>query len=320
MLAHCGLAGPWQQLHGEAFGDQDVACSHAMSISAVLGEARTVETPAGTIGYRESGTGSPVVFVHGVGVNGDLWRNVAPALAGEHRCIVPDLPFGSHTNPLRPDADLSLPGMARIVADFIAALGLDDVAIVANDTGGAVSQWLVGHHPERIERLVLTSCDAFEKFPPTPQRYLEVTARSRALMWLVGWTVQFRFVQRLPTAYGWVTRKAVDPEIMRSYTTPIRTIAGVRRDLQRLLLAVDTRDTFEAAESLRGVDRPALVLWADGDKIFPREHGRRLAELLPQGRFELVADSRTFIPEDQPERLAARVREFLAERQPAQAR
>jgi pimeloyl-ACP methyl ester carboxylesterase len=283
-----------------------------MSVSAVLGEPRSIDTRAGTIDYRESGSGPPIVFVHGVGVNGDLWRHVAPSLASEYRCIVPDLPFGAHSRPLRADADLSLPGMARIVADFVANLGLEDVAIVANDTGGAVAQWLVGHHAERIGSLVLTSCDAFEKFPPTPQRYLELAARARALMWVVGWTVRFRFVQRLPTAYGWVTERPVDPAIMRSYTTPIRTSPGVRRDLQRLLLAVDTRYTFAAAESLRSFDKPALVLWADGDKIFPRAHGRRLAELLPRGRFELVAGSRTFIPEDQPARLVDAVRGFLS--------
>ena len=284
-----------------------------MSVSDALGERRTVETPAGTIEYRERGSGSPVVFIHGVGVNGDLWRRVAPQLAGEHRCVVPDLPWGAHSLPLRPDADLSLPGMARIVADFMAALELHDVTIVANDTGGAVAQSLVGRHPERIGRLVLTSCDAFEKFPPTPQRYLEFTARSRALMWLVAWSVQFRVVQRLPTAYGWVTSRPIEPAIMRSYTEPVRTNPGVRRDLTRLLRAVDTRYTYEAADALRTFDRPALVLWADGDKIFPREHGRRLAELLPQGRFELVPNSRTFIAEEQPEHLAARVREFVAE-------
>jgi pimeloyl-ACP methyl ester carboxylesterase len=277
-----------------------------------LGELRTAGTPAGPIAYRELGTGPPLVFIHGVGVNGDLWRGVAPRLAGDHRCVVPDLPFGAHAHPLLPDADLSLPGMARIVADFVEALGLDDVTVVANDTGGAVAQWLVGHHAERIAGLVLTSCDAFEKFPPAPQRYLEVAARSGALMWLVGWTVRFKAVQRLPTAYGWTTRRPIDPAIMRSYTTPVRTNPGVRDDLRRLLLAVDTRYTFEAAESLRTFDKPALVLWADGDKLFPREHGRRLAALLPQGRFELVAESRTFIPEEQPGRLAAIVQEFLA--------
>jgi len=283
-----------------------------MAVTTALGERRTVDTPAGAVEYRESGSGPPLVFVHGVGVNGDLWRAVAPPLAHEHRCIVPDLPFGAHSHPLREEADLSLPGMARIVADFMDVLGLEEVTVVANDTGGAVAQWLVGHHPERVAGLVLTSCDAFEKFPPTPQRYLEVAARSRALMWVVGWTVQFKFVQRLPTAYGWVTRRPVDPAIMRSYTTPIRTLPGVRRDLQRLLLAVDTRYTFEAAESLRSFDKPALVLWADGDKIFPRDHGKQLAELLPQGRFELVRDSRTFISEDQPDQLVAAVRGFMA--------
>jgi pimeloyl-ACP methyl ester carboxylesterase len=284
-----------------------------MAVSDVLGERRTVATPAGTIEYRERGSGSPVVFIHGVGVNGDLWRRVAPRLAGEHRCVVPDLPWGAHSLPLRPDADVSLPGMARIVADFMAALELHDVTIVANDTGGAVAQSLVGRHAERIARLVLTSCDAFEKFPPTPQRYLEFTARSRALMWFVAWSVQFRLVQRLPTAYGWVTSRPIEPAIMRSYTEPVRTNPGVRRDLTRLLRAVDTRYTYEAADALRGFDRPALVLWADGDKIFPREHGRRLAELLPRGRFELVPNSRTFIAEEQPEHLAARVGEFVAE-------
>jgi len=283
-----------------------------MAVTNALGERRTVDTPAGAVEYRESGSGPPLVFVHGVGVNGDLWRAVAPPLAHEHRCIVPDLPFGAHSHPLREEADLSLPGMARIVADFMDVLGLEEVTVVANDTGGAVAQWLVGHYPERVAGLVLTSCDAFEKFPPTPQRYLEVAARSRALMWVVGWTVQFKFVQRLPTAYGWVTRRPVDPAIMRSYTTPIRTLPGVRRDLQRLLLAVDTRYTFEAAESLRSFDKPALVLWADGDKIFPRDHGKQLTELLPQGRFELVRDSRTFISEDQPDQLVAAVRGFMA--------
>ena len=164
---------------------------------------------------------------------------------------------------------------------------------------------------------MLTSCDAFEKFPPTPQRYLELTARVPALMWLVAWSVQFRFVQRLPTAYGWVTSAPIDPRIMRSFTDPVRIDPGVRRDLTELLLAVDTRYTHEAAAALSGFDHPALVLWASDDKIFPRAHGRRLAELLPRGRFELIPDSRTFIPEEQPQRLAAAVRDFLAGRGPA---
>jgi pimeloyl-ACP methyl ester carboxylesterase len=283
-----------------------------MAVSEALGERRTVEIAAGAIEYRVRGEGPPVVFVHGVGVNGDLWRNVVPPLASSgFRCIAPDLPFGAHSHPLRPGVDMSLPGLARIVADFIEALSLDEAAVVANDTGGAVAQWLVGHHGDLVSRLVLTSCDAFEKFPPTPQLYLLPAAQVPGLLRLVAWTVRFRFVQRLPTAYGWTTREPIEPAIMRSYTGPIRRIPGVRHDLARLLRAVDTSYTHEAAESLRGFDKPALVVWAADDKLFPLEHGRRLAELLPQGRFTTIAPSRTFVPEEQPERLAALVRDFL---------
>jgi pimeloyl-ACP methyl ester carboxylesterase len=290
-----------------------------MAVSEQLGEPRTVAVPAGRIAYRERGTGPPLVFVHGVGVNGDLWRAVAPAFADDHRCVVPDLPFGAHSHPLRADADMSLPGLARIVADFIEALELDDVVVVANDTGGAVAQWLMGHYVDRIAGLILTSCDAFEKFPPTPQLYLEPAARVPALLWCVAKAVQLRPIQRTPFAYGWAAGKPIDPRIMRSYTKPIGTNPRVRRDLRRLLLAVDTRYTHEAAEALRGFDKPALVVWAADDKLFPLEHGRRLAELLPQGRFETIQDSRTFIPEDQPERLVATARRFLTGRAPAAA-
>jgi pimeloyl-ACP methyl ester carboxylesterase len=287
-----------------------------MSVSTALGARMTIELPAGTIEYRERGDGPPIVFVHGVGVNGDLWRGVVPRLADRYRCFAVDWPLGAHSVPLREGADLSLPGLGRIVADFLEALDLQDVCVVANDTGGAVAQWLVGHCGERVGSLVLTSCDAFDKFPPRPQLYLKPAARVPGGLWLVAAAVQLRVAQRTPFAYGWTTRSAIDPEVMRSYTRPIWRVPGVRRDLARLLRAVDTRYTFEAAEALRGFDKPALVVWAEDDRLFPREHGRRLAELLPQGRFELMPDSRTFIPEEQPERLATVVREFLARSEP----
>lgn len=254
-----------------------------------------------------------MVFVHGVGVNGLLWRGVAPLVAAAgYRCVVPDWPLGAHSVALRPDADLSLPGLAGIVADFLEAVGLDDVVVVANDTGGAVCQWLVGHRASRVGALVLTSCDAFERFPPRPQLYLKPAARVPGALALVAHLVRFRWAQRTPFAYGWTTRAPMPDEVMKAFTTPVREVPGVRRDLARLLRAVDTRYTFDAAEALRSFAGPALVVWAAEDRLFPRSHGERLAALLPQGRFELMPDSRTFIPMEQPERLAERIVEFLA--------
>jgi pimeloyl-ACP methyl ester carboxylesterase len=272
-----------------------------------------VEVAAGRVGYRAFGDGRPVVFVHGVGVNGLLWREVAARVAeAGHRCVVPDWPLGAHSLPLRPDADLSLPGLADIVAELLEALALEDVVIVANDTGGAVAQWLVGHRASRVGALVLTSCDAFERFPPRPQLYLKPAARVPGALWLVAQAVRWRWAQRTPFAYGWTTRAPMPDDVMRSFTTPVRELPGVRRDLARLLRAVDTRYTFEAAEALRSFDKPALVVWASEDKLFPRSHGERLASLLPQSRFELMPDSRTFVPMEQPERLAERIVGFLA--------
>jgi len=104
--------------------------------------------------------------MHGLLVDGRLWRKVVPRLEGDFRCIVPDWPLGSHVRALRPDADLSPPGLARIVADLMEALDLDGVTLVGNDTGGAISQLVATRHRERLARLVLTPCDAFEVFPP----------------------------------------------------------------------------------------------------------------------------------------------------------
>jgi pimeloyl-ACP methyl ester carboxylesterase len=282
-----------------------------MAVSDALGERRTVRVPAGMLEYRERGRGAPLVFVHGAAVNGDLWRKVVPELAGEHRCITLDVPLGGHSIALDGEPDLSLFGVARIVADFLEALDVRDVTVVANDTGGAVSQALVGRYPERIGRLVLTSCDAFENFPPKAVAYLPWLARVPASFGLVGHALRLRPLQRLPITYGWATHRPIERRIVDSYMSGLRTSAGVRRDFARMLRAADPRDTVEAAELLRSFDRPALVVWAADDKFFPREHGRRLAELLPQGRFELVSDSRTFIPEDNPKALVGLLHSVL---------
>jgi len=290
-----------------------------MAISDVLGERKTVDVPAGTLEYRERGTGPPVVFAHGAAVNGDLWRKVAPELARDHRCIVPDLPLGGHSMPLRGEPDLSLFGLADILASFLETLELREVTLVANDTGGAISQALVGRWPERIGRLVLTSCDAFDNYPPKAVGYLKPTARVRPALWLLVQAMRLKPLQRLPIAYGWATHEAIEPRIMASYLGSVRADAAVRRDFARFLISAERGDMRRASDGLRGFDRPALVVWGADDKFFPREHGRRLAELLPRGRFELVDGSRAFIPEDDPARLVELVRDFLAEREPSEA-
>jgi pimeloyl-ACP methyl ester carboxylesterase len=263
----------------------------------------------GVIHYRERGEGPPVVFVHGAFVNGDLWRQVVPVLARSCRCLVPDWPLGAHPEPMAPHADLSPPGLAAIVDQFLAALDLDRVTLVGNDTGGAVCQLVAAHQPERLGGLVLLPCDAFENFPPPMFRYLAPLARSRALFWLYAQAGRIPGVLWLPFAFGWVSKRRWPRAISRSYARPIRAV-GIRRDSRKMLLGLDPRHTLEAARLLQGFERPALVLWAREDRFFPFADGERLAAVLPQATLVPVEDSWTYVSEDRPDVLARALLDF----------
>ncbi|MCI3273629.1 alpha/beta fold hydrolase [Streptomyces cylindrosporus] len=282
-----------------------------MAHSEDLGVARTVHLPQGVIAYRERGDGPPVLFVHGLLVNADLWRHVVPAVANAgYRCLAPDWPLGSHEHPMNPRADLSPPALAALVADFLAALDLTDVTVVANDTGGALVQIMMARHPERIGRVVLTDCDSLERFFPPLFAYLPVLARLPGSGWLIAQFLRPRMLRRLPFAFGLLSKAPIPAEVMDSYLRPARRHAGVRRDLRRFLTGVHCRHTLAAAESFPSFDRPVLLAWAEDDRLFPLSLAHRLAALLPHARLAPVADSRTFMPEDQPAALADLIAAF----------
>ncbi len=282
-----------------------------MARSEALGRQRTVELPQGTIAYRERGEGPPVVFVHGLLVNADLWRNVVPAVADAgHRCIAPDWPLGSHEHPLREDADLSPPGLAGMIADFLDALDLTDVTLVGNDTGGALVQILMARRPERVGRVVLASCDSLEFFLPKPFDTLPALARFRSVIWLMTQSMRIRALQRLPIAFGWVAKRPIPRHAVDSYLLPSRRDPAIRADLRRLLRGVDKRHTLAAARSFGAFPAPVLLAWAKQERLFPVELAERLADLLPDARLRLIDDSYTFIPEDRPAELAELITEF----------
>jgi pimeloyl-ACP methyl ester carboxylesterase len=289
-----------------------------MSVSEQLGESKQLTLPQGTIHYRERGTGEPIVFVHGLLVNGDLWRKVVPTLSKDFRCITPDWPFGSHETPMNRDADLTPTGAARLIADFLEKLELQNVTLVGNDSGGAISQIVVTEHPQRIGRLVLTPCDGFEIFPPRMFSYLKLVARVPGEMFLLAQSMRIRAVRRLPIAFGSLTKRPVEREISDSYVRPSIGSGGIRRDTAKFVRGMSRRYTMEAARKLKNFDRPALIAWSD-DRFFPVELGRRIAAELPRSRFELIDDARTFVPEDQPERLSQLIAEFAREPAPTVA-
>ncbi|MGW2473259.1 alpha/beta fold hydrolase [Streptomyces sp. NPDC001665] len=272
-----------------------------------------VDLSAGTVEYLDTGgEGSVVVLLHGVAMDGSLWRNVVEPLRSDFRCVVPTLPLGGHRRPMRPDADLSIAGVARLVAEFLDRLDLRDVTLVMSDWGGA--QALVSEgRDERIGRLVITSCEAFDNFPPgVPGSNLFTSAKLPGGINLAFKLLKLKPMRRLPVTWGWMSKRPVPHEVMNGWFTPLWTSKEIRRDLRKYVLGVPPKSELLGwAEKLREFDRPALVVWAAEDKVMPPEHGRRLAELLPKGRLVEIEDSYTLIPEDQPAELSAHIRSFL---------
>jgi pimeloyl-ACP methyl ester carboxylesterase len=281
----------------------------------VIGGKREVRLGPDVIRYREVGSGPTLVFVHGILANGVLWRDVVAALSERFRCVVPDLPLGGHAVPMGSQRDLSPRGVARLVADFMAALDLRDVTLVGNDTGGAICQIVIAEHPERIGRLVLTNCDAYEAFFPWQfnlfahhgprlfgPRYVDLVARM----------LRARLTQRLLLKA--VAKRRMDEATLDAYFANLIGDAGVRRDLARFLRQVSRRYTLEAAERFPDFRRPVLIVWGTDDIFFLARYARRLQEDFPDARLRFLAGSRAFVPEDRPEALAGHVADFVQQR------
>src|SRR4051812_12402275 len=205
------------------------------SIAAV--EHREVRLSSGRVRSREPGRGPPVVFVHGLLVDGRLWNGVAEGLARDCRCIVPDWPMGSHRAPMSASADLTPPGMAAIIAEFLAALELEDVTVVGDDTGGAVCQVLVTSRPERIAALVLTHCESYEHFPPFPFSLMPPIAKLPGGMSLLSVPSRIGALRR--ASFAPLAKHPIDRELVDSWLEAAREDGGVMRDLRKVTIGAD---------------------------------------------------------------------------------
>jgi pimeloyl-ACP methyl ester carboxylesterase len=277
----------------------------------------TIELSTGRIEYQDTGGDGPVlVLLHGLLMDSSLWDAVTADLAADHRCVVPTLPLGAHRHPAGADADLSLPGIAGMVAELLERLDLTDATVAGNDTGGALVQLLVRDHAERLGRIALISCDAFDNVPPgLTGRALVMTGKlPPALFGAFMQQMRLKAVRRLPIAFGWLTKRG--DEACKRWLSPVLSQPEIRRDTVRVLraIAADPGLLEQAGDWLGDYARPALVAWAAEDRVMPPEHGKRLAALLPNAQLVEIADSYTLIPLDQPTALAGALRDFVQSR------
>ena len=272
-----------------------------------------VELEAGTIEYEDSGGEGPVVvLVHGLAMDGRQWRKVVAELAPGHRCLMPVLPMGAHQVPMRPDADLSLRGMCRILAEFLERLDLSEVTLCFNDWCGA-QVMIADGLMDRVGKLVLVSCEAYDNYPPGLAGHAAwLSAKLPGGMSAMRQVLLRRRLRKLPFVFGQMTKHGVPDELMREWLEPLRR-AEIRRDIAKYTGAAmkGRHDLAAATEALPGFTKPVLVVWDLEGKMMPTEHGRRLARAFPDSRLVELDDCYTLIPEDRPAELAEAIREHV---------
>jgi pimeloyl-ACP methyl ester carboxylesterase len=264
----------------------------------------TIDISAGTIHYEATGpeNGRPVVFVHGYMMGAQLWRQVSERLAELGlRCIAPTWPLGAHPVPLRAGADRTINGVARMVAEVLTALDLQDVVLVGNDSGGVVTQLVAVHHPERLGALVLTSCDAFEHFPPPILKPVILAAKSKTVFRTAIQAMRAPIVRK--RAFDGLAHSNID-ELTELWVRPAMSLPAVAEDLRQFTLSLRTEVTTGVAARLPEIDKPTLIAWSADDVFFEQEDGARLAATIPNARLEIIDGARTFSMLDQPDRLA----------------
>jgi pimeloyl-ACP methyl ester carboxylesterase len=277
----------------------------------------TVDLPLGPVEYRVFGPDTAdapaAVFVHGFLVNGTLWDPVAERLAaGGVRCIVPDWPLGAHRRPVNPDSDLSPIAVADAVLALLAALDLDKVVLVGNDTGGALCQLAIRDNAQRVAGLVLTNCDAFEQFPPRFFVPLFMLARSRTAVWAIAQQTRLRVVRHSPLGFGPLLNHPLSTSLTRGWIQPLVDSAAIRRDATRFARGMQRTELMDAGTWLARFEGPVRLVWGTRDKHFTIELGRRLAAAFPHAQLDEVAGATTFVSIDRPDAVVSAVQDVLA--------
>jgi pimeloyl-ACP methyl ester carboxylesterase len=257
-----------------------------------------------TIDYRVVGPPDsphpPVLFVHGILVDQRLWDDVAEGLGRRgFRCIVPTWPLGSHTIPVNDRAELSPRGVATMIRDVMVALDLSDVTLVGNDTGGGLCQFLIDAYPDRVGRLVLTNCDAFDKFPPFPFNVVFALLRGPVSVKMLMALMRPTALRHSPMGFGMLMNDP-DPRLTAAWLDPCRNDSRIRGDLAALLRKVDATDLTEVSTRLPQFSKPVTVVWGQRDRCFTPALGRKLAALFPHSALIEVPGARTFVALDDP--------------------
>lgn len=260
----------------------------------------SVQTPSGRISYSEQGTGPVALFVHGVLLNGYLWRYQLEELSDIRRCIAVDLLAHGDTE-IAPDQCVSVTANAKMLKEFLDTLRIAQVDLVGNDSGGGISQIFAALNPERVRTLTLTDCDAHDNWPPEAFKPFLAMAANGGLRGTLEAMLSDKTVYRSQQALGpaYEHPEHLSDESIEQYLGPLVRTEQRTHDLQRFLAAFDNRHTLAIEDRLKKLNAPTLIVWGTDDVYFDVKWSRWLADIIPGvcRRVELK-DARIFFPEE----------------------
>ncbi len=286
-----------------------------MNLTEYEANHRVIDTGSGPVGYLDVGSGRPALFVHGIGTGGLLWRNVIDALRGERRCVAVDLPLHGRT-PVRPDQDLSLTGLARVVEDFCAALDLTGADLVANDTGGAVAQIVAAHQPHRFATFTLTNCETQGNVPPRAFKPAVLMARAGLLAPVFGPGLlrDLTTARKRVYAKGFQDIERLPLDVVRAYLEPLIGTKERAKQHQRWIASLHNRDMVAIEPALRRLTVPTLMVWGTDDVFFDIRYAHWLRDTIPGATGVVTVEGgRLFFPDERAADLVPHLRAHWAE-------
>lgn len=264
------------------------------------------------ITYIDEGNGIPILFLHGTLSNADTWRKIIPQLSQKYRCIAIDLPIGGHSIALNKNVDLTPIGIANIINEFLQILKLDKVIVVSNDTGGVYAQIFASLYPDKVDKLVFSNCEVQEVFPPKKFKYLVNAVKIPVFTYLLGKSFRLKSMLKSDMMMGLLSHKVTKEELSELYLKTFVENKDIRRNFNDNVKTWSPKYTIEAAEKLKKETFPVLVLWGDDDKkLFPLELGKQLKNIFINSQLIQVPNSKTYIQEDEPDRMAQEIERFI---------
>ena len=273
------------------------------------GEIKHVATAFGDIAYGEQGEGPPALFVHGVLLNGYMWRHVIAGVADLRRCVAVDL-LGHGATRTEGD-DVGFDRQAEMLEAVCAALGLDAVDLVANDSGGGIAQIFAARHPERIRSLTLTNCDVHDNFPPPALDPLLGVVRAGHLGPLLQGMLSDLSMARTTLSISYQFPERLTAETIAIYLQPLVQSERALDLVTRFFTDMNPETNVAIETALRTLAAPALIVWGDADPFFGVQWAQWLARTIPGAHEPIViSGAKLFFPEERPGELIEPLRAF----------